>query len=60
MGAHQKLYRQLAPSADPFAQIVEDRVDRMIRTQMEAYPSDWSEADKREMAVRYLSGERAS
>jgi hypothetical protein len=31
------------------------RVERMIETQMQAYPSTWSNADRREMAERYFS-----
>lgn len=29
-------------------------LDRMIAIQCEAYPSDWSDADKREMAILHL------
>lgn len=31
-------------------------LDRMIATQMTAYPSSWSDADKREMAEQHLFG----
>jgi hypothetical protein len=29
-------------------------VERMIAIQSEAYPSDWSDADKREVAMKHL------
>lgn len=34
-------------------------LERMIRIQMTAYPSCWSEADKREVAMKHLFGEKA-
>lgn len=44
----------------PFADALGARLESMIRTQMEAYPADWSDADKREMAEWHLFGsERA-
>ena len=39
--------------SDLFVQLGEG-VESMIRTQMLAYPNDWSEADKREMAIKHL------
>lgn len=32
-------------------------VERMIAIQSEAYPSDWSDADKREVAMKHLGME---
>lgn len=34
--------------------------DRMIAIQMEAYPSGWAEADRREMAELYFQGSAVS
>lgn len=31
-------------------------IDEMIRIQMTGYPSDWSEHDKRQMAIKHLFG----
>lgn len=31
-----------------------ERLNNSIRIQMRAYPDDWSEADKREMAIIHL------
>lgn len=35
-------------------------LERMIAIQMTAYPPAWSDDDKREMAERYLFGEKRS
>ena len=37
-----------------------DATERMICTQMTAYPSDWPEIDKREMAELHLFGRETS
>lgn len=37
---------------------LERSLDRMIAIQCEAYPSDWSDADKREMAEIHLFGSK--
>lgn len=31
-----------------------DHVERMIEIQMQAYPDDWTEVERREMAVKHL------
>jgi hypothetical protein len=55
--------RQFANCLDAVAPSFPARInaatERMIATQMTAYPADWSDADKREMAERHLFGVRS-
>lgn len=44
------------PLADSEPDYCSGPLDRMIAIQCEAYPSDWSDADKREMAEIHLFG----
>lgn len=37
-----------------------DTVERMVAVQMHAYPSSWTEEERREMAERYLFGSARS
>lgn len=38
------------------AEVLRQRLDRMIATQMGAYPDSWTDADKREVAELHLFG----
>lgn len=40
----------------PIARRLGDAVEAMIAIQMEAYPSHWTEEERREMAERHLFG----
>ncbi len=55
--------RQLANCLNVVSPTLPARIDaateRMIAIQMTAYPADWSDADKRELAERHLFGVRS-
>lgn len=38
--------------------LLAEHLDNMVRIQMEGLPQHWSEADRREMAERFLFGEK--
>lgn len=43
-----------ATRPEPFGGSLGEHLEAMIAIQMTAYPADWDEADKRELAERHL------
>lgn len=51
-------YRMIAADKDAaLGNQIDSHVENMLRLQMETYPQDWSDEDKRAMAEKHLLGE---